>query len=241
MKTIAIGDVHGKDTWKQIIDWHKDADKIIFLGDYCDPYHYVSNDGLINNLLDIIQFKKDNIDKVVLLIGNHDAHYIWEIMPCSRYNPHIRASLNKIFTDNLSLFTMAHQIDNHLFTHAGVSSDWLKPNLTYLKDNGLKDDCSNIGEIINILNQTDEGRDIVHLVGYLRGGDDQDIGGPTWADIDETRDSYLPNIHQYVGHSKVQWINKIETLNNGGSITYCDTLSKSGFSLKYDVLQIDIN
>jgi len=39
MKIAAIGDVHGREIWKEIAeDASKNADKIVFLGDYIDPY-----------------------------------------------------------------------------------------------------------------------------------------------------------------------------------------------------------
>ena len=34
MKTIAIGDTHGRSQWKDIVKKEKDVDKIIFIGDY---------------------------------------------------------------------------------------------------------------------------------------------------------------------------------------------------------------
>ena len=38
-KTIIIGDVHGRDQWKQIVAQEKDADTVIFLGDYFDSFN----------------------------------------------------------------------------------------------------------------------------------------------------------------------------------------------------------
>jgi hypothetical protein len=242
-KIIGIGDTHTRDIWKKVVEYHKDADKFVFFGDYEDPYYDPSEDEILSGVVDIIQFKKDNPDKVVLLIGNHDAHYIWrgEIEPCSRYDRFLAPTLQKLFNNNLDLFTFAYKVDNHLFTHAGVANSWLSPRLETLKLHGLNDDYSNIDVVLNKLNKTKEGRKIIHVVGYLRGGwNPSDVGGPTWADIEETRDDYITGIHQYVGHSKVHYINKITILNNGGSITYCDTLHKNGASLKYDVLQLEI-
>ena len=36
MKTIIIGDIHGRSVWKQIVEKEKDAHQIVFLGDYFD-------------------------------------------------------------------------------------------------------------------------------------------------------------------------------------------------------------
>ena len=40
MKIAAIGDVHGRPIWKDVFQdaVNKGADKIVFLGDYIDPY-----------------------------------------------------------------------------------------------------------------------------------------------------------------------------------------------------------
>ena len=69
MKTISIGDIHGRDIWKNVNP--SKYDKIIFVGDYVDSFT-ISNTTILNNLLDIIEFKKSFKNKVILLLGNHD-------------------------------------------------------------------------------------------------------------------------------------------------------------------------
>ena len=64
-KIIAIGDIHGRDIWEQIIEKEKSADKIIFIGDYFDTLLPISSDLQIINFEKIISFKKENKDKVV--------------------------------------------------------------------------------------------------------------------------------------------------------------------------------
>ena len=64
MKIRVIGDLHGRDWWKRKVKTG-DSDLNIFLGDYVDSY-IVSDEGIINNLLDIIEFKKAYEDKVIL-------------------------------------------------------------------------------------------------------------------------------------------------------------------------------
>ena len=76
MKLIALGDTHGRTLWKQIVEKNQDADKIVFIGDYFDTHDNVSVDQQIENFKDIIEFKKNNMEKVVLLLGNHDFHYL---------------------------------------------------------------------------------------------------------------------------------------------------------------------
>jgi hypothetical protein len=83
------------------------------------------------NLLDIIHFKKALGDKVVLLLGNHDIQYIVSNQICSGYKPEMKYDFGQIFTENLSLFTMAYEVNakdgsNYLWTHAGVTSGWIE-------------------------------------------------------------------------------------------------------------------
>jgi metallophosphoesterase superfamily enzyme len=72
MKLLAIGDIHGRDVWKDIN--FLAFDKVVFVGDYVDSY--IRSDWQVyQNLKEIIDLKKQNFDKVVLLLGNHDIHY----------------------------------------------------------------------------------------------------------------------------------------------------------------------
>ena len=73
MKIIVIGDIHGRDIWKEIVK--QEYDKVIFLGDYLDSYD-LPVDKQRQNLIDILEFKANNRDKVELLIGNHDFQYL---------------------------------------------------------------------------------------------------------------------------------------------------------------------
>jgi predicted phosphodiesterase len=57
MKTLIIPDVHGRTFWKKAIEKHKDeVNKIIFLGDYLDPYPWegITRKEAIRNFQEII-------------------------------------------------------------------------------------------------------------------------------------------------------------------------------------------
>ena len=77
MKTIVIGDVHGRSLWKQIVN-QENADRVIFIGDYFDSFD-IKGEDQISNFLDIIEYKKSSGKEVIMLIGNHDHHYFPEI------------------------------------------------------------------------------------------------------------------------------------------------------------------
>lgn len=219
--TIAIGDVHGRKNWKQIVDKHPE-DRIVFLGDYCDPYDQMRNYDVLNNLLDIIDLKKKRKDDIILLLGNHDLHYIYDDFTAgTRYNYGLSELLNALFDDERELFQFAYQEGNTLYTHAGVSNLWWKK---YFKGK-TGDGAPSVAEQLN--NPTDEQLKAMFQVGYSRGGD-YDRGGIFWADIDETSNDPLSGVHQVVGHTQIMEIQTISP-STDTSITYCDCLCKNEY------------
>lgn len=83
---LIIPDVHGRTFWRSAIQKYPDL-PTIFLGDYLDPYtHY---DGILPSeafweFQKILQYKKDNPERVTLLLGNHDVHYFGACLNSSR-------------------------------------------------------------------------------------------------------------------------------------------------------------
>ena len=61
---IAIGDIHGLEDWKAIVEKHPDC-RIVFLGDYLDPIEYIPRKRLLQNLCEIILLKKKRPDDVI--------------------------------------------------------------------------------------------------------------------------------------------------------------------------------
>ena len=78
MKSVFIGDVHGEDLWKRVIDQEKDADLFVFIGDYFDSFAIPGIDQM-HNFKEIVRFKEQSSSEVVMLVGNHDYHYFPEI------------------------------------------------------------------------------------------------------------------------------------------------------------------
>lgn len=72
-KILIVPDVHGRTFWHKAKEMISSVDKVVFLGDYLDPYplEEITGEQAIEEFKDIIQFKKDNMDKVILLLGNH--------------------------------------------------------------------------------------------------------------------------------------------------------------------------
>ena len=85
-KILCIPDIHCRKFWREAINEYKNSvDKVIFLGDYIDPYpeeieanpelmevkSFQDAASAIKMLEDIFSLKKENPDKYILLTGNH--------------------------------------------------------------------------------------------------------------------------------------------------------------------------
>lgn len=155
MKNIYIGDIHGRDIWKQIVKEHEDADNIIFIGDYFDSFN-VPPLTQLRNIEEILDFKKwgelDPSKKVYLLVGNHDIHYFPNNSPWSEtsgFQPSMKPAFENIFRENRDAFHMSITIGNCLCTHAGVSSQFLKDTGYWTYDKHI--DESYVSEFLNDL------------------------------------------------------------------------------------------
>ena len=224
---IAFGDIHGSKLWKKVVSANPDC-IYVFLGDYLDPYEKIAYNILIDNLKEKINFKRENSKNVVLLLGNHDGHYFRFAEQGSRYNMFIANEVADIFKENLSLFQNAFQVENLLFTHAGVSQKWF--------DDYFKGDiCENIADQLNY--PTPEQQRTLGQCGFARGGS-YSCGGIFWADSSELEEP-LQGFTQIVGHTRILEIQKIETKN--GKIWFCDALWQNQYlKISSDLQKFDI-
>lgn len=219
LRILAIGDIHGRTIWKDIIHHYglDNIDKIVFMGDYIDSFDIPSNIQ-IDNLKDIIQFKKDNFNKVELLIGNHDIQYYLPLsklhkVKCSGYQITRYLDYNEIFRQHYSLFKIAYQHKNYLFSHAGIHRGWYHYRFKKLHTQ------ETLADSLNLALQYEH--DELWDCGYYRGGF-QKVGGILWADFQETYKKPLAGYHQIVGHTR---LDSIKTYKKGidTSVTYIDT------------------
>ena len=139
---LIIPDIHGRTFWKNAVSQYEDkVEKIIFLGDYLDPYpdEGITRKGAIRNFEEIIDYKTNNKDKVVLLLGNHDLHY-WskEFHTRSRYDSSNAYHIIEDFKTYKSLFELAHEEiigdKKYLFSHAGLMNSWVERNKKVIDD-----------------------------------------------------------------------------------------------------------
>lgn len=127
----AIGDIHSRSIWKEIIKNDK-IDIWVFIGDYFDTRHggYSAN-SQIQNFKDILEFKKANMDKVILLFGNHSFHYLKGVHETySGYQANYAIDIGEVIHQalNENLVQMCFKYDKYVFTHAGVTKTWCKSN-----------------------------------------------------------------------------------------------------------------
>ena len=228
MKLVAIGDTHGRDYWKQIVAQEHDADEFVFVGDYFDSFT-VKGPDQINNFLDIIEFKKQSKVPVILLIGNHDYHYYpgIEDSGTSGYQTLLAPSIKHVVGDNKQYLQAAYQVGEFVFTHAGLSSEWL--------DDMVVDwDVDSLDATVNDLFQYQPGK--IAYRSYKQVGDqvygaqgygNEAFQGPIWirpsALMTANKKTLRKKIIQVVGHTPQDTID-IEGKSTGGRYYFIDTL-----------------
>jgi hypothetical protein len=127
MKLIAVGDIHGRDTWKKVAEANPDFDMFVFVGDYFDNFPPMTANRIIKNFKEIMLFKRLNPDKVHIGIGNHELHYMHpegDGEKYSGYNADRAEEISDVLADAKKDMNPAFQHGNMLFTHAGLSKTW---------------------------------------------------------------------------------------------------------------------
>lgn len=189
---LVLPDVHGRTFWKapceKLID---SVDKIIFLGDYMDPYPNDENfDGskititsALDNFKAIIDFYNKHKDKVIMLYGNHDLPYVFDKY---RESLNYLCRFNTLYSDDISdifdkgEFSFIHDTPEILFTHAGLTKryrDMLNIPLEEYNDFFLKNN--------NIIG--------LSMCSFYRGGD-YPYGSIVWSDVREEKDEFKKQI-----------------------------------------------
>lgn len=210
MKIITIGDIHGRSVWKEIVEKEKDADKIIFIGDYFDSFDIPSEDQF-KNFNEIIEYKIAHPEQVVLLIGNHDYQYFW--FTKEKYSGYqekhamdIRDVLNTLRKEGM--LQIAYQHDRYLFTHAGVTKTWYTNN--YPTD---MQDFSNVANEINyIFEDHPEAFRFTPSTAFDQHGDSI-TQSPIWVRPRTLATDAIDRYIQVVGHTHMPMINNMISPN----------------------------
>lgn len=144
MKRIVLGDPHGR--WKPIKDIYnkEQPDEVIILGDYFDSFNkdaYTQRECYEN----IIALRKEHLSKkkgrFIMLIGNHDMHYMDENFGrCSGWNT-LTASqagypLCRDWDAEILKIIFVDEVNKTIYSHAGVSMNWFNQ---WIKSGSLGD------------------------------------------------------------------------------------------------------
>ena len=128
MRTVVLGDTHGRTFWKMILE-HENPDRVIFIGDYFDSYEFSAIEQL-HNFKEIMEIRGD----VIRLIGNHDLSYFPGVVStCSGYQPEFAGDFTYEINRNKDKLQVAYRMDDFIFSHAGITK-------TFLYDNRVPED-----------------------------------------------------------------------------------------------------
>lgn len=199
-----IPDVHGRDFWRKTVAENPEGD-FIFLGDYIDPYpdEGISEEDSFMGFKDIIRLKEEHPDRVTLLWGNHDLHYLYPELMGSRYDIEHAERNAHYFWDHQTLFKMAYETSaggkRFLFSHAGVGKSWMLYNFPTLSEDELT------AELLNDLVGYPDFMSALGDISMYRGGD-KPFGSMIWADIMEhgAKSNHLEGVVQVFGHTQVK-------------------------------------
>lgn len=213
MKIIALGDIHGRSNWKTITA-KNDFDKVIFIGDYFDSKENISPSQQLDNFKDLVEFKKANMEKVILLFGNHDYHYLRDTTETyggfqRLQKLKIQELINKALEENL--IQMCCVFGNYLFVHAGVTKTWCKANNI------------NIANIVDSINSLFKNNHTAFkfTIGTSRSTSGDDITQtPIWVRPESLVIDPIDNFVQVVGHTPqkaIQFMNNVILIDTLGT------------------------
>lgn len=150
IKRLVIGDIHGHwDNFIKIYNY-ENPDEVIMLGDYFDNFHG-SDKSIIDcfdNLLTLQEaHNKYKSGSFIMLIGNHDYHYLYNFERYSGYRSsyatvaHIK--LNDCLDKKLIRYIYADNVNRVIYSHAGVTNKWMsKWKVSDVKDLNMINDLN---------------------------------------------------------------------------------------------------
>lgn len=132
-KRLILGDIHGHfDTLKKIYD-QENPDEVIILGDYFDNFHG-SDQSIIDCFENIIKLREEHLAKgkgdFILLIGNHDFHYMCTDEHYSgkreSYAAYAHIRLEELHQAGILKYVHIDMQNKIIYSHAGVTNSWCK-------------------------------------------------------------------------------------------------------------------
>lgn len=140
-KRLIIGDLHGKGVVYDIYN-QENPDDVIILGDYFDSFNLSPlvqklNFESILNLRE--QHLKSGKGEFILILGNHDYHYMRDTMEMySGYNDetagYVCNLIEDLYKKKILQISYIDKINRIIFSHAGVTNSWFYENCKTLED-----------------------------------------------------------------------------------------------------------
>lgn len=212
MKTLIVGDIHGKvEVVQEVL---QQEHPVIFVGDILDSYEYSVKDSI--QCLDLI-FEAIDSGKAQCLYGNHELSYMYLSMRCSGYKPatqiHMDGGYRKEMEKRFKHFLYYPGEKPVLITHAGLTNQlW---DDYFLNFNTLEE---RLTEWCTYTHSP------AYAIGHVRGGHDP-VGGIFWCDWN-SEFVPVPGLTQIVGHTRGKGLRKIE---NSFCIDFLDFPYKEHF------------
>ena len=225
-RILVVPDVHGETFWREHVQKYlEQVDRIIFLGDYLDPYRdkfeEYDAESVFNNMMEIVNLKLENKEKVILLKGNHDYHYSSKralLLACaSRCDIKNWHRYNKVFNDYEDFFNLAHLEEangiTYIFSHAGLTTYWINKvnaKIWKLNDRDISIADQSIIDKINMMEYDLEGQNMLAIIGKSRSIKGEKSGSLLWADIyehsipDAPKAYGLNQVYQVFGHTRLE-------------------------------------
>ena len=224
MKTIFLGDTHGRSLWKDIIA-KETPDRVVFIGDYFDSFDIGSAEQQFN-FKEIIEFKESAQYEVIMLIGNHDYHYYPGGETYSGYQHGAAPIIRQLLEDNKHHLQMCYQLDNILCSHAGIGHNWLVEQEKY--------ESGSIDDFVNDIWNYKPNRFMFY--GFDPYGDNK-TQTPIWIRpmslLSGNKETFLKTDYiQIAGHTQVRKID-IEGKATGGRYYFIDAIDEHQY-LIYD-------
>lgn len=219
MKIVVFGDIHGRLIWNDIIQ-KENPDKVIFLGDYVSTHDDITAEQQLSNLEDILNYKSSNPEKVIMLRGNHDTQHLgYHWAECSGFDRKVYRHMSSSefrdrFLDNTNWIHI-EEIggEKYIFSHAGVSYEWLNfANLSIDEINNI-DPCEQFGFIPT---------DPFDSYGTSK------TQSCTWIRPQTLIDYAVKGYNQVVGHTPIDNIRMIR-MDNGNCLWLCDSLGYNNY------------
>lgn len=230
MKVAVIGDIHGTtkflDCYIKIQKNDPDVDKIIVLGDWFDPYINVDFDIMIERYNEFVDIWKSD-DRIISILGNHDIAGYIIYNDCTNRTVKfgkMKQRITDVIEPNLSESYLTYKIGDYIFSHAGVSQEWLNDISKYTS-------CNYVDDIVNCKKgwTEDELTDICSFYpNDWSGYGDNVYQSCVWIRPNALYKSAIDGYNQVVGHTRLEKITKV-SLKNGKDLWIVDDNQKPNY------------